>query len=72
MTRTEAIAAIRAARDKAGLTQSEAAKSAEISQGTWANAESGARTVAPETIVRMAKAVGLRLRYEPEKFAVGR
>lgn len=36
---------------------------------TWHLVESGKRTVSPETIVRMAAAVGLKLRYQPERFA---
>lgn len=68
MTRTEALLAIRAAREKAGLNQADVATQAGIGQSTWANAEAGKRTISAETIVRMAAAVGLKLRYEPERF----
>lgn len=72
MNRTQAIAAIKSARLKAGITQAAAAQAAGISQPVWHHVEAGERSVAPDTIVRMAAAVGLRLRHVPESFALPR
>jgi DNA-binding XRE family transcriptional regulator len=73
MDRDELIQRIRDARTKAEISQREAAEKAGISQSMWAQLETrDHKPVAPETLVRMATAVGLSVIYEPERFVLGK
>ena len=66
------MALIRKARINRGMSQSDAARLAGMRPPHWCTAENPKllRHCRPETILRMAAAVGLKLDYMPESFRV--
>ena len=61
---------IRAARRRAGLTQTELARRSGTSQATISAYEHGAKTPAPDTLARVLAAAGMRLVAVPASTAV--
>ena len=68
LSRQEAMDLIRKARVNRGLSKSDAARLAGMRPSQWNQSENPKRRCRPETIVRMAAAVGLRLEFIPEGF----
>tara|TARA_Y100001938_G_C8017674_1_gene393499 strand:- start:758 stop:970 length:213 start_codon:yes stop_codon:yes gene_type:complete len=64
ITKKQALKKITTARERAGLSQHQAAEKAGISQPAWHYIEAGTNQPHWETLFLMAKAVGLDIRLE--------